>query len=234
MKGKLYLIPTPIGSCDIDWIIPSAVKQMIAPLTHYIVEHPKTARQFLKRIECNLPLQKIHMEILDEHTPANDLERLLLPLFSGIDVGLLSEAGCPAIADPGSELVRLAHDKNIPIIPIVGPSSILLALMASGLCGQHFCFNGYLPIEKRARIQKINELEKRSSIDDQTQIFIEAPYRNQGLLELIIQNCHYETDLCIASQLTSPDEMIITQTIREWKQKLPELNKTPTIFLLHG
>lgn len=234
MTGKLYLIPSPIGECNVDWIIPKSVRQSTAQLSHFIAEHPKTARQFLKQIKCKLPLQQIHLETLNEHTQAYDLERLLKPLFSGNDIGLLSEAGCPAIADPGSELVRLAHNKKIQVIPLVGPSSILLALMASGLCGQRFCFNGYLPIEKRSRIKKILELEKHSNVHDQTQIFIEAPYRNQSLLALIVQNCGNKTDLCIASQLTTPNELIATQTIREWKQKLPVINKAPTIFLLHG
>ena len=234
MAGKLYLIPTPISDCDIDWVIPKTVRQSIQQLAYYIVEHPKTARQFLKRIECKLPLQEIHMDTLNEHTRAKELGLLLQPLLAGMDVGLLSEAGCPAIADPGSGLVRLAHDKKIPVIPLVGPSSILLALMASGLNGQQFCFNGYLPIDRHARAQTISTLEKHSRDHDQTQIFIEAPYRNQGLLELIVQICRDDTDLCIATHLTSSEESVTTNTIREWKQKLPNINKIPTIFLLHG
>ena len=234
MTGKLYLIPTPISDCDIDWVIPKLVRQSIQQLTCYIAEHPKTARRFLKQIECKVPLQEMRIETLNEHTPARDLEKLLQPLLAGHDTGLLSEAGCPAIADPGNTLVRLAHDKNIPVIPLVGPSSIILALMASGLNGQRFCFNGYLPIEKHVRMQKIIELEKYSRSHDQTQIFIEAPYRNQGLLELIVQTCQNDTDLCIASHLTAANEMITTKTIKEWKRKLPDINKIPTIFLLQG
>ncbi|HBV21143.1 MAG TPA: SAM-dependent methyltransferase [Nitrosomonas sp.] len=234
MTGKLYLIPTPISDNDIDWVIPKAVGQSIQQLTHYIVEHPKTARRFLKHIGCKLPIQEIHMHTLNEHTRSDELTLLLQPLLAGNDTGLLSEAGCPAIADPGSGLVRLAHDKKIPVVPLVGPSSIFLALMASGLNGQQFCFNGYLPIEQEARAQKITELEKRSRNRDQTQIFIEAPYRNQGLLELIVQTCVDDTDLCIATNLTSLHENVMTKTIRQWKQKLPDINKRPTIFLLHG
>ncbi|GJL76803.1 SAM-dependent methyltransferase [Nitrosomonas sp.] len=234
MTGKLYLIPTPISDNDIDWVIPKAVGQSIQQLTHYIVEHPKTARRFLKHIGCKLPIQEIHMHTLNEHTRSDELTLLLQPLLAGNDAGLLSEAGCPAIADPGSGLVRLAHDKKIPVVPLVGPSSIFLALMASGLNGQQFCFNGYLPIEQEARAQKITELEKRSRNHDQTQIFIEAPYRNQGLLELIVQTCVDDTDLCIATNLTSLHENVMTKTIRQWKQKLPDINKRPTIFLLHG
>ncbi len=234
MTGKLYLIPTPISDRNIDWVIPNAVRQSIQQLAYYIVERPKTARQFLKRIACKTPLQDMHMDTLNEHTRTSELQLLLQPLLAGNDVGLLSEAGCPAIADPGSGLIRLAHENNIAIIPLIGPSSILLALMASGLNGQQFCFNGYLPIEKYARAHTIKELENRSRNHDQTQIFIEAPYRNQGLLEQIIQTCLDHTDLCIAAHLTSTNEMIRTQTIIEWKKKLPDIHKTPTIFLLHG
>ncbi len=234
MTGKLYLIPTPISGNGIDWVIPKAVGQSIQQLTHYIVEHPKTARRFLKHIGCKLPIQEIHMYTLNEHTRSDELTLLLQPLLAGNDAGLLSEAGCPAIADPGSGLVRLAHDKKIPVVPLVGPSSILLALMASGLNGQRFCFNGYLPIEREARAQKITELERRSRDHDETQIFIETPYRNQGLLELIIQTCVDNTDLCVATNLTSSHENVMTKTIRQWKQKLPDINKIPTIFLLHG
>ncbi|MDN5936535.1 MAG: SAM-dependent methyltransferase, partial [Nitrosospira sp.] len=173
-SGTLYLIPAPLGEGDIAWIIPAAVRQCIAGLGHYIVEHPKTARQFLKQIGCVLPLQKISMQVLDEHTRFKELANLLSPLLAGNDVGLLSEAGCPAVADPGAELVRLAHQKNLRVVPLVGPSSILLALMASGLNGQRFVFHGYLPIEKNRRIKTIIELEKDSIARDQTQIFIET------------------------------------------------------------
>ncbi|MCB1947595.1 SAM-dependent methyltransferase [Nitrosomonas sp.] len=234
MTGKLFLIPTPLSQCDLDWIIPVAVRQSVQKLQFFIVEHPKTARRFLKQIECKSPIQDIHMEILNEHTPANELETLLQPLLAGHDVGLLSEAGCPAIADPGSNLVRLAHNKQIRIIPFTGPSSILLALMASGLNGQRFCFHGYLPIDNSARTQAITALEKISGKHDQTQIFIETPYRNQKLLELIIQICRDDTDLCIAACLTATNEIIDTKTVKEWKQELPDINKIPTIFLLQS
>lgn len=201
MTGKLYLIPTPISDSDISWVIPASVRASIQALSCFIVEHPKTARQFLKQIACKTPLQEIQLHILNTHSKPDDLAALLQPLLSGQNVGLLSEAGCPAIADPGSDLVRMAHDKKIPVIPWVGPSSIILALMASGLNGQCFCFNGYLPVEKHARAQQITTLEKRSIQHNQTQIFIETPYRNQGLLEHIVQTCRDDTDLCIAAHL---------------------------------
>lgn len=232
--GILYLIPTPLGENDIAWVIPAAVRQCIASLGHYIVEHPKTARQFLKQAGCALPLQEIKMQVLDEHTPPREFASLLAPLLAGNDMGLLSEAGCPAVADPGAGLVRLAHQQNIRVVPLVGPSSILLALMASGLNGQRFVFHGYLPVENEQRARKIVELEKESKVRDQTQIFIETPYRNQKLLESLTQACRDSTELCIACDLTLASEQIATRTVKEWKRGLPDINKKPAIFLLHG
>lgn len=214
--------------------MPVAVQQRVAQITCYIVEHPKTARLFLKQIGCKIPLQEIRMQVLDEHTPEKDLLPLLDPLLAGIDVGMLSEAGCPAVADPGAGLVRLAHKKNIRVMPLVGPSSILLALMASGLNGQRFTFHGYLPVESGARAARIIELEKLSIRQDQTQIFIETPYRNQKLLEQLLSVCRESTNLCIASHLTAPDERVATKSVKEWKLAFPDLNRIPTIFLLHG
>jgi 16S rRNA (cytidine1402-2'-O)-methyltransferase len=233
-SGTLYLIPTPLGADDIAWTTPAAVRQCAAGLGHYIVEHPKTARQFLKQIGCILPLQEIRMQVLNEHTPFNELEGLLAPLLAGNDVGLLSEAGCPAVADPGAGLVRLAHQRNLRVVPLVGPSSILLALMASGLNGQRFVFRGYLPAERSKRVSKIVELERDSIARDQTQIFIETPYRNQKLLESLVFTCHDDTVLCIACNLTLASEYISTRTVREWRHSLPELNDKPAIFLLQG
>lgn len=174
------------------------------------------------------------MQVLNEHTPFNELEGLLAPLLAGNDVGLLSEAGCPAVADPGAGLVRLAHQRNLRVVPLVGPSSILLALMASGLNGQRFVFRGYLPAERSKRVSKIVELERDSIARDQTQIFIETPYRNQKLLESLVFTCHDDTVLCIACNLTLASEYISTRTVREWRHSLPELNEKPAIFLLQG
>ncbi len=234
-RGKLYLIPVPISSRELDWVLPSAVQSNIANISHFIVEHPKTARQFLKQINTTLPLQAIDLQVLNEHTCLRDLETLLQPLLLGHDMGLVSEAGCPAIADPGAELVRMAHQKKITVIPLVGPSSILLALMASGLNGQCFAFNGYLPTDKHEREEKIRKLERISIDQKQTQIFIEAPYRNQKVLEQLVATCQVDTELCIASHLTSMEEWIVTRPIREWRSiALPDINKIPTIFLLQG
>lgn len=234
MTGKLYLIPAPISTEDLAWVVPLAVQQRIAEISHFIVEHPKTARQFLKQLNCKYSLQELEVQTLNEHTPAKNLLAMLDPILRGHDIGLLSEAGCPAVADPGAGLIRLAHKNNITVVPLVGPSSILLALMASGLNGQHFAFQGYLPIESGARTNKIVELEKLSINLQQTQIFIEAPYRNQKLLEQLVKICSEKTDLCIASHLTFSREMIATKSIKEWRRSLPDINKIPTIFLLQG
>ena len=232
--GTLYLIPTLLGEGDIAWVIPTAVKQCIADLSYYIVENPKAARKFLRQVDCNLSLQEIKMQALDEHTQPKNFIDFLAPLLSGNNVGLLSEAGCPAVADPGAGLIRIAHQRNIRVVPLVGPSSVLLALMASGLNGQRFMFHGYLPVERNKRIIKIIQLERESVRDDQTQIFIETPYRNQRLLEALIQNCQNNTNLCIASNITLANEQIRTKTVKEWKQTAPKVDKELVIFLLHG
>jgi len=232
--GSLYLIPVPLGEGgDLNAVIPEQVRRLAATLHTFVVEHPKTARQFLKQTGTAIPLQEIRMLTLDEHTRPEDLEALLQPLLAGEDVGLLSEAGCPAVADPGANLVRLAHSRNIRVIPLVGPSSILLSLMASGLNGQSFAFLGYLPAEKTERVKKIAEIELTSQRLDQTQIFIETPYRNNQLLQDLVQSCDAETELCVASDLTLASEQIMTKRIGEWKKNQPDCNKRPTVFLLY-
>ncbi|SCX06867.1 16S rRNA (cytidine1402-2'-O)-methyltransferase [Nitrosomonas eutropha] len=234
--GTLYLIPTPLGEGDLSWILPAGVQQRVSLLERFIVEYPKTARHFLKQVNRERVVQTLKLEVLDEHTPATELEALLAPLLVGEDIGLLSEAGCPAIADPGGMLVRLAHRRQIRVVPFVGPSAILLALMASGLNGQRFRFHGYLPVTPEVRNKKIIQLEKASIAADETQIFIETPYRNQKLLDALVQQCRVETDLCVASSLTQVDEVILTQMISEWRpgNNWPDLHKKPAVFLLHG
>jgi 16S rRNA (cytidine1402-2'-O)-methyltransferase len=232
--GSLYLIPVPLGAnSDINTVIPEQARRLAATLRTFIVEHPKTARQFLKQTGTAIPLQEIRTLRLDEHTHHEELEALLQPLLAGEDVGLLSEAGCPAVADPGANLVRLAHSRNIRVIPLVGPSSILLALMASGLNGQSFAFLGYLPAEKMARVKKIAEIELVSQRLNQTQIFIETPYRNNQLLQDLLETCDTETELCVASDLTLTSEQVMTKCIGEWKNAPPDYNKRPTVFLLY-
>lgn len=234
LSGTLYLVPAPLGEGDLSWVLPVAVQQRLVLLEQFIVEHPKTARHFLKQIDGLQPLQSIKLAVLDEHTGADELEALLAPLMDGKDIGLLSEAGCPAVADPGAGLIRLAHAKRIRVKPLVGPSSILLALMASGLNGQHFSFHGYLPVAPDLRNKKIAQLEKASLAAGETQIFIETPYRNQRLLEALAQQCREETNLCVACNLTLVDEYVVTQSIKEWRLDLPDLNKKPAVFLLNG
>ena len=232
--GTLYLIPVALGASALEAILPQTVRDTAATLDTFIVEHAKTARAFLKDVGTHTPLQQLNLMVLDEHTPASELPALLAPLRSGKDVGLISEAGCPAVADPGSNLVRLAHQQGIRVVPLVGPSSILLALMASGLSGQHFVFHGYLPVDKTARKSRLQALEQAARDHDQTQIFIETPYRSQQMLEAILESCDTATALCVATDITLTTETIRTQSIAEWKKRLPAIDKRPTVFLLHA
>ncbi len=232
--GTLYLIPTPLGEGELDVVLPAGVRATAARLRTFIVEHPKTARAFLKRVGTATPLQALRLIELNEHTPPAALEALLAPLLAGEDVGLVSEAGCPAVADPGADLVRLAHRRGIRVVPLVGPSSILLALMASGFNGQRFAFHGYLPVDRAERRQKLQELEGASRQRDETQIFIETPYRNRQLLESILETCRDETELCIAVALTTPAERVGTRTIAEWRREPWELDRLPAVFLLRA
>ena len=235
--GTLYLIPVTLGDDNISDLLPKSLPpEVIATaqkLEHFVVESEKPARQFLSAIKTAKPVRELSFNLLNEHTLDKDVAALLAPLLAGHDVGLMSDAGCPGIADPGAKLVALAHQKGIKVVPFVGPSSILLSLMASGLNGQQFAFLGYLPVDKTARIAKLKEIEKRSQTHNETQIFIETPYRNMQMLEAILSTCHANTRLCIACHVSLPDEMIVTKCISEWKQSaLPDLHKKPTVFLL--
>jgi len=205
----------------------------VRPLTYFVVEQAKTARAFLKAAGTDTPLQELQLEELNEHTKADALDRLLAPLRSGHDVGLLSEAGCPAVADPGANLVALAQQENIRVVPLIGPSSLLLALMASGLNGQRFAFLGYLPAKEAERTKALRDLESDSRKHKQTQLFIETPYRNKAMFEGILQTCSPTTRLTVATDLTLPSESVITLTIAQWKKKTPpEIERRPTVFLL--
>jgi 16S rRNA (cytidine1402-2'-O)-methyltransferase len=235
--GILYLIPVTLGDLDITALLsksmPPEVIATAQKLEHFVVETEKPARQFLSAIKTSKPVRELSFNLLNEHTQDKDLPMLLAPLLAGHDLGLMSDAGCPGIADPGSKLVELAHKKGVRVVPFVGPSSILLSLMASGLNGQCFTFLGYLPVDKTTRISKLKEIEKRSLSNKETQIFIETPYRNQQILEAILSTCNANTRLCIACHVSLNDEMIVTKRISEWKQsELPNLNKKPTVFLL--
>lgn len=233
--GTLYLIPVPLGATANSAILPGEVIDCARRLSHFVAENPKSARGFLKSLPCNTPLQQILITELNEHTPDNLLPELLAPLLAGEDVGLVSEAGCPAVADPGAKLVALAHRHRIRVMPLVGPSSLLLALMGSGLSGQNFSFHGYLPAKTEEREKKIRELEKASRQENRTQIFIETPYRNQQMLDALLKSCAAGSRICVATDLTTENERIETRTAGEWKNgRLPEINRRPTVFLLQA
>jgi 16S rRNA (cytidine1402-2'-O)-methyltransferase len=230
-RGVLYLVPSPLGDTDLDRILPAGVRQIAAGLEHWIAEGPKTLRRFLKLNGTRLPLQQLKIEVLQEHTPPAALERLLSPLEAGHDVGIASETGCPAVADPGAALVRLAHRRGIRVVPLVGPSSLLLALMASGLNGQQFAFHGYLPAKPTECRARIKALERDSRARRCTQIVMETPYRNARLFAALLEVCRDETELCIAENLTAATERIETRTIAEWKKNPLPPGENPCLFL---
>lgn len=231
--GTLFFIPVTMGESDIRQVIPDGVLKQIHALNHFIVENEKTARHFLSATGHPTPIRELTFEVLNIDTPAKGLPGLLKPLLDGKDVGLMSEAGCPGIADPGAALAAVAHQKNIRIAPLVGPSSILLGLMASGLNGQRFTFLGYLPVDKAARLKEIKQIEQHSKARNETQILIETPYRNQHMLEDLIASCQANTRICVACNISTVDELIVTRTVAQWKQStLPDLHKKPTVFLL--
>ena len=241
MNGTLYLIPNSLGPGALDEVLPASVRQTTAQLDYFIAENAKTARAFLKLVSTThplgKPLQEIEIRELNLNTAASELPALLAPLLAGRNAGLVSEAGVPAVADPGADLVRLAHQKNIPVKPLVGPSSILLALMASGLNGQSFAFQGYLPTDSGQRANRLRQLEQRSRQEKQTQIFIETPYRNEAMLEAIANHCTSSTLLTVATDLTLETETVRTQSVQIWKNEItagrfPDFKKKPTVFLL--
>ncbi len=249
MSGTLYLIPNTLGPGDADApdplsaLIPAQVQAVTAKLDYFIAENAKTTRAFLKLVALQhplaKPLQEIRIAELNVNTAEAALPQLLQPLLAGQDAGLISEAGVPAVADPGANLVRLAHARGIPVRPLVGPSSLLLAVMASGLNGQSFAFNGYLPIDAGQRVKQLRMLEERSRKEKQTQLFIETPYRNAALLETLASTCQADTLVCAATDLSLASESIATQTAGAWKKQLaagkaPDLHKRPTVFLLLG
>lgn len=231
--GTLYLIPCTLGDSPAEQVLPQHVINIARTLQHYVVEQAKTARQFLSALKHEHPIQSLHFATLNEHSPPSELPELLSPLLAGFDVGIISEAGCPGIADPGADLVSLAHKNGIRVIPLVGPSSILLALMASGMNGQCFAFHGYLPIAEPDRNKMIATLEAESAARHQTQMFIETPYRNEKLFNALLAQCRPQTLLCVATDVSLASEQIHTRTIAQWKsQPAPQLNKRPSLFLL--
>lgn len=230
-KGKLYLIPSFLGEPN-QKLISAQWTDAVLPLKHFFVEDERSARRFLRAAGYKTDFAEVQLLLIDKHDDEKNLAQFLDVMKAGLDAGIISEAGCPGVADPGADIVKAAHEQGIEVIPLTGPSSILLALMASGLNGQSFSFVGYLPIEKNERRGKIQQLEQQSAKQNQTQIFIEAPYRNNPLMADMFQSLNENTYVCIACNITMPDQFIKTQTVKQWKRKIPDLNKKPAVYLI--
>ena len=231
MKGKIYLIPVTLGGSDVSAIIPEKVLEITRGLRYFVVEEIRSARRYLRLIDKQFPIDDSCFRELNEHTREKDITAYLEPALNGNNMGLMSEAGLPCIADPGARLIAIAHREKIKVVPLSGPSSILMALISSGMNGQKFTFNGYLPVKSEERIKKLRELEKKAR-EGYTQIFMETPYRNQKILNDILKTCSNDINLCIASDLTLPTESIITRKLPDWKSDVPDLNKKMVIFVL--
>ncbi len=229
-KGTLYLIPNTLGS-GTDKYATQQLASTVSNLEHFIVEEIKSARRLLRQLGIARPLEELDFRMLNEHTRSQEMDSIIEPLLQGLDMGLISEAGVPCVADPGSSVVAMAHEAGLKVVPLVGPSSILLALMASGFNGQQFTFNGYLPREKADRVRKIKQLEQLA-LAGVTQLFMDAPYRNNQVLEDVLQTCRMETKLCIASNITCDNERINTKTIMDWNVRKPDIHKMPVMFVL--
>ncbi len=233
MSPAIYLIPVTLGETSIEKVLPTHNRDVIVTIKYFIVENIRSARRFLKKTDSSIDIDSLTFFELNKHTDVNQIATYLEPIKNGFDVGVISEAGCPAIADPGAAIVEIAQKKNIPVVPLVGPSSILMSLMGSGFNGQSFAFHGYLPIDQGERLKRIKQLEQRIYNEDQTQIFIETPYRNDKLLKDLIQACSPSTKLCIAINITCDDEFIKTLPVKEWAKKTPDFNKKPSVFLIY-
>ncbi len=231
MQGKVYLIPNTLGDSQMDSVIPAGVIKVLHSLKHFIVEDIRNARRFLVKTSYPHKIDDIEFYELNKHTRPEEIPGFLSACKDGVDIGILSEAGVPAVADPGARVVEIAHQQNIRVVPLTGPSSILMALMSSGFNGQNFAFRGYLPVDKKDLAARLKEMENLSKRENQTQIFIETPYRNMRLFEQIIQVCNPTTRLCIAKNLTTSEESIEVRMISEWKKSLPKLDKQPAVFL---
>ena len=233
MIPALYLIPNLLGDTPVEQVLPPYNHEIIMGIRHFIVEDVRTARRFLKLVDRSIDIDQLTFYTLNKHTNPEEVASMLRPLEEGSPMGVISEAGCPAVADPGADVVAIAQRKGLQVIPLVGPSSIILAVMGSGFNGQSFAFNGYLPIEPDERIKTLKRLEQRAYTENQTQLFIETPYRNAKMMADILKACRPQTHLCIAAGLTTQDEYIKTRTVKEWNGKLPQLEKTPCIFLIY-
>lgn len=233
MQASLYLIPVTLGDTEHRRVLPDYNRDVILGIRHFIVENVRTARRFLKKVEPSIVIDDLTFYELNKHTSTEQVAGYLNPLAQGESVGVISEAGCPAVADPGADVVAIAQRKHYRVVPLVGPSSIILSVMASGFNGQSFAFHGYLPIEAAERTSTIKKLEGRIYAENQTQLFIETPYRNRKLAEELIRTCRPSTKLCIASNITCADECIQTRPVKDWAGKLPDFDKKPTIFLIY-
>lgn len=233
MQAALYLIPVTLGDTAIERVLPSYNREIIAGISHFVVENIRSARRFLRRSNPDIVIDALTFYTLDEHTRLEEISAFLAPLRAGKPVGVISEAGCPAIADPGADLVAIAQREGLTVVPLVGPSSILMSLMASGFNGQSFAFNGYLPVEPAERTRRIKQLEQRAYAEDQTQIFIETPYRNHKMIEELVRTCRPTTRLCVACDISCETEEIHTRTMAQWKKAKYEIQKRPAIFLIY-
>ena len=231
--GTLFLVPTVLAEDTGATVIPPQVISCVGNLSYFIVENARTARRYIKSIAPEKVIEELQIVVINKDSSEAEVKKALEPLKNGVSAGIISEAGCPGVADPGAEIVKFAHQQGLKVVPLVGPSAILLALMGSGFNGQSFAFHGYLPIEKKDRLAAIRNLEKEMLQRDQTQIFMETPYRNNQLLQDLTQYLTPTLRLCIAANITAPNELIRTDTIANWKKNLPELHKQPTVFLLY-
>lgn len=230
---SLFLIPVTLGETSVEQVLPPHNTQIISSLKYFIVENIRSARRFLKQCDKDIDIDSLTFYELNEHTDRQHISNYLKPIRQGQSVGVISEAGCPAIADPGADVVAIAQSEGVRVVPLVGPSSLLMALMASGFNGQSFAFHGYLPIDSSERTKTLKRLENRAYAEDQTQIFIETPYRNKKLADEILQQCKPQTKLCIAMNISCNDEYIVTKSVKAWKGNLPEMHKKPCVFLIY-
>ena len=233
-KGKLFMIPTVLADNTAHWVISPQVQEVISHTKIFLVENPRSARRYISSLKLGINIEELHMEVLDKDTPPEQVSRLMMPLLNGADIGVISEAGCPGIADPGALAVAYAHQKGIQVVPISGPSSMFLALMGSGFSGQSFAFHGYLPIDKKERAMTLKRLEQESLREKRAQLFMETPFRNNQLLADALAFLSPQTKLCIAKNLTAADELIQTKTIADWKNHPLDLHKVPTVFILQA
>ena len=233
MEVALYLLPVTLGDTPIEKVLPAYNREIISGIKYFIVEDVRSARRFPKKVDSAICIDELTFYTLNKHTSPEDISGYLKPLLEGHSMGVISEAGCPAVADPGADVVAIAQRRNLKVVPLVGPSSIILSVMGSGFNGQSFAFHGYLPIDPADRTKRLKELETRVYAENQTQLFIETPYRNQKMLEEILKTCRPQTKLCIAANITCEGEYIKTRSVKDWKGHLPELNKIPCIFLIY-